>query len=76
MVLGLAGKKTERFREVILNETDVSGLHIIDSVPSYSGDGNLLRLGLQACALGIAYEYDPYFGLSISRVDPLTHHKD
>ena len=24
-------------------------------------------------ALGIAYEFDPYFGLSISRVDPLPH---
>jgi superfamily II DNA or RNA helicase len=32
-----------------------------------------LRLGLQAYALGIAYEFDPYFGLSISRVDPLPH---
>jgi superfamily II DNA or RNA helicase len=28
---------------------------------------------LQAYALGIAYEFDPYFGLSISRVDPLPH---
>ncbi len=23
--------------------------------------------------LGIAYEYDPYFSLSIARVDPLPH---
>jgi hypothetical protein len=36
---------------------------------SFNGDGRLLRLGLQAYALGIAYEFDPYFGLSISRVD-------
>ena len=40
---------------------------------SFDGDGRLLRLGLQAYALGIAYEFDPYFGLSISRVDPLPH---
>ena len=33
----------------------------------------MLRLGLQAYALGIAYEFEPYFGLSISRVDPLPH---
>jgi superfamily II DNA or RNA helicase len=32
-----------------------------------------LRLGLQAYSLGIAYEFDPYFGLSVSRVDPLPH---
>ena len=40
---------------------------------TYDGDGRLLRLGLQAYSLGIAYEFDPYFGLSISRVDPLPH---
>src|SRR5262249_48541865 len=39
----------------------------------YDGNAKLLRLGLQAYALGIAYEFDPYFGLSISRVDPLPH---
>jgi hypothetical protein len=27
-------------------------------------------------ALGIAYEFDPYFGLSISPVDPLPHQLD
>jgi len=30
-------------------------------------------LGIQAYSLGIAFEFDPYFGLSISRVDPLPH---
>jgi hypothetical protein len=33
----------------------------------------MVRLGLQSYALGIAFEFDPYFGLSISRVDPLPH---
>jgi superfamily II DNA or RNA helicase len=45
----------------------------LDSRSRFDGDGRLLRLGLQAYALGIAYEFDPYFGLSISRVDPLPH---
>jgi hypothetical protein len=31
------------------------------------------RLGVGAARLGLAYEYDPYFSLSISRVDPLPH---
>ena len=35
--------------------------------------GRLLRIAIQAYSLGIAYEFDPYFGLSISRVDPLPH---
>ncbi|RPJ09212.1 MAG: helicase, partial [Deltaproteobacteria bacterium] len=46
---------------------------IFETTSSYDGDGQLLRLGLQAYSLGIAYEFDPYFGLSISRVDPLPH---
>lgn len=72
-VLGLVGERTHQFRRVTLTKKELSGLTILDSMPKYDGDGNLLRLGLQAYFLGIAYEFDPYFGLSISRVDPLPH---
>jgi hypothetical protein len=34
------------------------------------------RLGIEAARLGLAYQYDPYFSLSISRVDPLPHQLD
>lgn len=71
--LGLVGLKSERFRSVTLTQSDLESLTILDSVFTYDGDGRLLRLGLQAYSLGIAYEFDPYFGLSISRVDPLPH---
>jgi superfamily II DNA or RNA helicase len=71
--LGLVGTKTERFRSVILTDDQILTLTVQDAACSYGGDGELLRLGLQAYALGIAYEFDPYFGLSISRVDPLPH---
>ena len=68
-IVGLVGAHTERFRRVTLTSDDLKRLSIIDSQSSFDGDGRLLRLGLQAYALGIAYEFDPYFGLSISRVD-------
>ena len=71
--LGLVGQQSEQFRRVTLTSDDLSNLSIAHSTLSYDGDGALLRLGLQAHALGIAYEFDPYFGLSISRVDPLPH---
>src|SRR2546425_837444 len=71
--VGLVGTKSERFRSVTLTPEQVQQLVIIDTASTYNGDGKLLRLGLQAYALGIAYEFDPYFGLSISRVDPLPH---
>jgi len=72
-VLGLVGVRSERFRSVTLTRGDLQSLSIIDSTATYAGDGKLLRLGLQAYGLGIAYEFDPYFGLSISRVHPLPH---
>src|SRR6266576_756830 len=72
-VVGLVGTETERFRSVTLTVQDLKTLKILSPSGSYDGDGKLLRLGLQAYALGIAYEFDPYFGLSISRVDPLPH---
>lgn len=71
--VGLVGMQSERFRKVKLTAKDIEGLTIFDTGFTYDGDGQLLRLGLQAYSLGIAWEFDPYFGLSISRVDPLPH---
>ena len=72
-VVGVVGTQSERFRKVTLTASDLARLTILHAHQSFDGDGRLLRLGLQAYALGIAYEFDPYFGLSISRVDPLPH---
>jgi hypothetical protein len=72
-VVGLVGMQSERFRKITLTAADLERLTVLDAQHSFDGDGRLLRLGLQAYALGIAYEFDPYFGLSISRVDPLPH---
>ena len=70
---GLVGQRTERFRRVTLTSVDLADLTIADATWPYDGDGSLLKLGLEAYSLGIAHEFDPYFGLSISRVDPLPH---
>jgi superfamily II DNA or RNA helicase len=71
--VGLSGLQTERFRRVTLTLDEIKRLQIVRPTFSYRGDGQLLRVGIQAYSLGIAYEFDPYFGLSISRVDPLPH---
>jgi hypothetical protein len=71
--VGLVGTQSERFRRVSLTKDQVATLTVLSPTCSYTGDGALVRLGLQAYALGIAWEYDPYFGLSVSRVDPLPH---
>jgi len=72
-LLGLVGAKSERFRRVALTDQDLQQLTILKAALSYRGDGDLVRLGLQAYSLGIAYEFDPYFALSVSKVDPLPH---
>ena len=72
-IVGLVGMQSELFRKVTLSAYELEKLTILEAGYNYKGDGNLLRLGLQAYALGIAWEFDPYFGLSISRVDPLPH---
>jgi len=33
----------------------------------------MFRLGIEAMRLQLAFEYDPYFSLSVARVDPLPH---
>jgi superfamily II DNA or RNA helicase len=71
--LGLVGQSSEQFRKVTLTAEQLAALTVRDITPTYRGDASLLRLGIQAYALGIAFEFDPYFGLSISRVDPLPH---
>jgi superfamily II DNA or RNA helicase len=71
--LGLVGIQTNIFRSVPLSRSEIQSLKVESASCSYGGDCDLLRLGLQAYSLGIAYEFDPYFGLSISRVDPLPH---
>src|SRR5437667_5434130 len=72
-VVGLVGAQSERFRRVTMTDADLASITILDAELSFNGEGNLLRLGIQAYSLGIAYEFDPYFGLSVSRVDPLPH---
>ena len=73
VMAGLVGQRTEQFRQVTLTSTELAELTIAEATWRYDGEGNLLKLGLQAYSLGIAHEFDPYFGLSISRVDPLPH---
>ncbi|MDD9819476.1 MAG: helicase-related protein [Nitrospira sp.] len=74
--LHLVGLESERYKEIILTDEDRQKVHALEPKSTYDGDGQLLRLGLQAHSLGIAYEFDPYFGLSLSRVDPLPHQLD
>jgi hypothetical protein len=60
-------------RDVVLTPAQVDKLQIPPDRQSFEGDATLFRLGVEAQRLGLAYEYDPFFSLSIARVDPLPH---
>lgn len=67
------GLKSLKVYEPILNAEQLAKLEAIPEKEPFDGDAAKFRLGVEALRLGLAYEYDPYFSLSIARVDPLPH---
>lgn len=67
------GLETRMTHEPILTTEQLGLLTLTADVPSYDGDPLKFRLGIEALRLGLAYEYDPFFALSVARVDPLPH---
>lgn len=67
------GLTTGQVHEPILNADQVATLEATPEKEPFDGDPRKFRLGIEALRLGLAYEYDPYFALSIARVDPLPH---
>jgi hypothetical protein len=64
-----AGQKTGKVHQRVLR---LDQLQYLDATPErepFDGDPAHFRLGIEAARLGLAYEYDPYFSLSISRLD-------
>src|SRR5947199_10802222 len=67
------GLKTGQVHEPVLNAEQLARLEASPESEPFDGDPHRFRLGVEALRLGLAYEYDPYFSLSIARVDPLPH---
>jgi superfamily II DNA or RNA helicase len=59
--------------DIVLSEAQLSQLVVSADQPVFDGDARSFRLGVEAQRLGLAYECDPFFSLSIARVDPLPH---
>jgi hypothetical protein len=53
-VVGLVGEHTRQFRRVTLTRDDLQAIRILDRERRFDGDGQLLRLGIEAYRLGIA----------------------
>ncbi len=67
------GLTTGKVHEPILNADQLVQLICTAEKEPFDGDPMQFRLGIEALRLALAYEYDPYFSLSIARVDPLPH---
>lgn len=67
------GLKTGMAYDPVLTSEQLAKLEVSPEALPYDGDSFRFRLGIEARRLALAYEYDPYFSLSIARVDPLPH---
>ncbi|RME94364.1 MAG: DUF3883 domain-containing protein [Verrucomicrobia bacterium] len=67
------GTDTGQVRDVNLTPEQLASLEWSPAQPPFDGDAARFRLAIEAERLALAYEHDPYFSLSIARVDPLPH---
>jgi superfamily II DNA or RNA helicase len=67
------GLTTNLVHSPILTPDQLAQLEASPENEPFDGDPGRFRIGVEALRLGLAYEYDPYFSLSIARVDPLPH---
>ncbi len=67
------GLNTGLVHQPVLSPAQLASLEGSPEQQPFDGDATRFKLGVEALRLGIAYEYDPYFSLSIARVDPLPH---
>lgn len=67
------GVQTGKVVDIILTQEKINLLETTPDTEPFDGDAKMFRLGIEAMRLQLAFEYDPYFSLSIARVDPLPH---
>src|SRR6266568_1756911 len=67
------GLNTSRVYEPILTPEKLAALETTPDTEPFDADSLRFRLAVEAMRLSLAFEYDPYFSLSIARVDPLPH---
>ena len=65
--------KTKAVHRRTLSVDQFHSIQFLGDKDSFHGDARKFRLGIEATRLGLAFEYDPYFSLSIARIDPLPH---
>ena len=67
------GVKTGMSYDPVLSLAQLAELEVSPEREPLDGNPDHFRLGIEAARLALAYEYDPFFSLSVARIDPLPH---
>ncbi|MBL7063332.1 MAG: DUF3883 domain-containing protein [Anaerolineae bacterium] len=67
------GLNTGLSYDPVLSPTQLTELDISPEHEPLDGNPSHFKLGIEAARLALAYEYDPFFSLSVARIDPLPH---
>jgi len=67
------GLKTGMSYDPILSPGQLAELQISPEREPLDGDPDRFKLEVEAARLALVYEYDPFFSLSVARIDPLPH---
>ncbi|MFO0979095.1 MAG: DUF3883 domain-containing protein [Planctomycetaceae bacterium] len=63
------GLRSGKIYDTVFSPAQLSQLTVSTESEPFDGDARLFRLGIEAQRLGLAYEYDPFFSLSIASVE-------
>ena len=72
--LEAVGVQTQRYYNDTYNGADLRDmrLHVPDG-RHFDADPEQFRLAVEARRIGLAYEYDPHFAVSLAQIEPLPH---
>lgn len=75
VTLSAIGVNTKRFYSEVLFPDDLKTIQVLPSVDvvDFSGDAESFFLGIEAHRIRLAYEFDPYYAVNVSQIDPLPH---
>jgi SNF2 family DNA or RNA helicase len=67
------GLNTGMSYDPVLSPIQLTELEVSPEREPLDGNPDHFKLGIEAARLALAYEYDPFFSLSVARIDPLPH---
>ncbi len=67
------GLRTGMSYDPVLSPSQLAELDVSPEHEPLDGNPDHFKLGIEAARLALAYEYDPFFSLSVARIDPLPH---